>query len=243
MPTFELIMTALGVFLLPIALGMARIDGPGFYTENAHPAFIKDYLSRDRVLPGGAMLDPSGFSKADETVLTAGSAAAQNDTTIALSAAIPTDDRGAQVRIPSGTLLDFGTNVVELAADAVTGDASLTVAPLPAGGVGNGDTATYAGQGPKFVPPGTVVGRTRSEAEANAGFSPVAFTPGTSVDDDEVYLTVYPVQNAETNAEVELLRPNAGTVLVYSLIPGWADMDSAVQNWIHNNFTTTQAAD
>lgn len=242
MPTFELILTAAGLLLLPLALGFARIEGPGFWTENAHPAFIKDYLSRDRVLPGGAMLDPSGFSKADETVLTVDTGgAAGGATSIPLSAAIPTDDRGAQVRIPSGTLLDFGTEVVELAADAVTGDTALTVTALSTG-VNAGDTATYAGDGPKFVPPGTPVGRTRTEAENNAGFGPVSVSGG-SIDDDEVYLTVYPVSDALTNPEVELLRPNAGTVVVYSLLPGWADMPTAVQDWIHSNFTTTQAAD
>ena len=242
MPTLELIITAAALLAVPLFMGFARIEGPGFWTENAHPAWIKDYLSRDRVVPGGAMLDPSQFSKADETVLTVDANAGAGATSITLSSAIPTDDRGAQVRIPSGTILDFGRDMAVLTADAVTGDATLSVEALSTG-VTAGDTATYAGQGPIFVPPGTVIGRTRAEAEANTAFGPVDFTPSTSVDDDEVFLTVFPVQDAEKNAEVELLRPNSGTVIVYDLLPNWANLDPAVQDWVHNNFITTQAAD
>lgn len=244
MPTLHLLLEILTVTLGPLVFfGFARQTGPGFWEENTHPVWLKDWTSRDRQLPGGAMVDPTAFPKADQTTLTADATAAAGATAIQLAAAIPEDDRGADILIPSGTLLDFGTNVVTLSQDAQTGDTALQVEAISAGGVNAGDDAVYAGDGPIFVPPGTVVGRTRAEAEASQGFGPVDFTAGTSVDDDEVYLTLFPVQDASENPEVELLRPGAATVIVYDLLPNWATLDPVVQQWVHDNFTTTQAAD
>lgn len=93
----------------------------------------------------------STTSTADAVTATVSSAgAAANATSVPVAAL-----SGA---IPSGTLLSFDTKkFAKLTAAAAKGATSLTVEALPTA-LADGDAATYAGTGRKYLPAGTVVG-------------------------------------------------------------------------------------
>lgn len=114
--------------------------------------------------------------------------------------------------------------------------------------IGSRDTLTSGGRidasaisanaaGRKEVSAGTVVGKNRNETL----YGPVAFTADTSVDDEEVYLTAGVVLDADSNADVELLRH--GRAVYYNRLPGWDSLDAAVQAWIHANYHTMKAVE
>jgi hypothetical protein len=102
--------------------------------------------------------------------------------------------------IPSGTVLNFGTNkFARLTAAAAAGATSLTVAAIPTALVDN-DTATYAGTLTKLVPSGTFLGRSIVERDAGTGFG-----PWVTGDADE-YLLAFDVTDADVNPDCDLYR-------------------------------------
>jgi hypothetical protein len=137
--------------------------------------------------------------------------------------------------IPSGTLLDFGTNkFARLTAAAAAGAVSLTVAALPTALVDN-DTAIYPGVGIKNVPSGTLIGRTIAERDASDGFGP--WTTG----DDEVYLTAQDVTDFDKVADVELYRPLR--IVKENFLPGFASYSAGAKTAVRSRYVCTRGAD
>lgn len=81
-------------------------------------------------------------------------------------------------------------------------------AVLVSGGMLDPATFTADSDGRKFVESGTLVGRTYAERDAGAGFGPVA-VDGTSGEatDNEVYLLLHDVYDAERDASATFYRP------------------------------------
>lgn len=80
------------------------------------------------------------------------------------------------------------------------------------------DAAQFAADadGVKFVPGGTLVGRTKAERDASAGLGPV------DAADDEVYFVRYDVLNAAKNNDCECVRPRAGIAIAETFLPASA---------------------
>lgn len=90
---------------------------------------------------------------------------------------------------------------------------------LPAGG--QIDVASVpATNGIKYVPSGTVVGRTQAQIDADAPFT--YLTAGAAGPFAQVYIVVFEVENAERNADIELLRPHAGAIVKWNFLPDQA---------------------
>jgi hypothetical protein len=189
------------------------------------PAWAGDFLNREHLIPGGAKLDAAAFNAPDAVVVVVGAAGA-----LAAATAVPVDALPGP--IPSGTVLNFGTNkFARLTAAAAAGATSLTVAALPTALVDN-DTATYAGIQTKNIPSGTFIGRTFAERETGDAFGPA------DAADEEFFLTAFDVTDADNNADVELYRP--GSIVKENFLPGWATMSSALKTDLRATYTTTK---
>jgi hypothetical protein len=191
---------------------MARIvDSTNVLTP---PAWAGDYGNREHLVPGGAKLLASAFSDTDAVVVDVGAAGAA-----AAATSIPVNALSGP--IPSGTVLNFGTNkFARLTAAAAAGATSLTVAAIPTALV-DADVATYAGVGTTvLVPSGTVIGRTFAEREAGTAFGPAAAA------DDEIYLVWQDVTDVTLNNDVELYRH--GSVVKENFVPGWSALAAGV---------------
>lgn len=202
---------------------MARMEAE---TNNqTAPAWAGDFLDREHVVPGGAKADASAFNGEDAVVVTVGAAgAAVDDTTVPVDA-LP----GA---IPSGTVLDFGgKKFARLTAAAAAGAVSLTVAALATALVDN-DTATYAGVKKKFIPSGTLVGRTIAERDAGAAFGPAADA------DDEVFLIVHDVTDADKNADIDLYRDKS--IVKENYLPGISAMSATLKGKLRAKYICVQ---
>jgi len=82
--------------------------------------------------------------------------------------------------------------------------------------------------GMKFVPSGTLIGRTLAERDAGTGFGPGATT------DDEVFLLAYDVPDAISNPLGAVYRH---TCLVYeNYLPGWSGLAAALKTAIRNRY-------
>jgi hypothetical protein len=176
------------------------------------------------MLPGGIKLDAAQFLAPDAVVVTMNAsalAAATSLTVVALTGAIP-----------SGTILDFGTNKLAiLTAAAAAGDTTLTVRAIPTAMAGT-ETATYAGVEIKTVPSGTLVGRTFTERGTNTPFGPAVNT------DDEVYLLPFDVENLSNIDDAEALLPGSFPVKE-NFLPGWTDLASTLKTVIRSKYATT----
>ncbi len=264
------------------------------------PQWMGDFGDRQNLVPGGALLAASQFSRADEVTVQMSADAVRDATTLnvdALSGPVPAgtilDFRTADFTVtadgnaiatatsitvdalpgavPAGTILDFedAGKFALVTADAAAGATSLTVEALPeqiddddeatyrgqnkfavtsaaaAEGatsitvealgeqINDNETAVYEGVGLRHVPSGTIIGRTFAERAAGTGFGPVDFTASTSVDDDEVYILAFDVEDADDNPECELFRH--GGLVKENLLPDWSTLDSILQAWVRNN--------
>jgi hypothetical protein len=83
-------------------------------------------------------------------------------------------------------------------------------------------------EGKRYVAAGTLVGRTWLEADGGTGY-------GTAMDTDEqVYLTLYDVDDAAEDPHVSLYRHGC-QVRVKSL-PGWAAMAAPLKDLVRTNY-------
>jgi len=163
-------------------------------TTVARGEWRQDELGREHVTVEGGRLNAAAFPFTGQITVTTSGAALAATTMPVTALAGP---------LPNGTILDFTGigELVKLTAAAVTGATSLSVEALDAA-VEAGDTATYIPAGAKrYVPSGTLVGRTWAERDAGAGFGP--FASG----DNEVYLTNNDVSDATVDPEVSFYRP------------------------------------
>lgn len=189
------------------------------------PAWAGDFLDREHVVSGGAKVDASAFNGEDAVVVTVGAAGAAVDDTVVPVDALP----GA---IPSGTVLDFGgKKFARLTAAAAAGATALAVAALATALVDD-DTATYAGVKKKFIPSGTLVGRTIAERDAGAAFGPAADA------DDEIFLIVHDVTDADKNADIDLYRDKS--IVKENYLPGISAMSATLKGKLRAKYICVQ---
>ena len=178
------------------------------------PVWTNDFLGPEHLIQGGKAL-ASAFNAPDAVVVDVGPAgAAIGATSIPVSPALSGP-------IPSGTVLDFGTNkCARLTAAAVAGATSITVAAIPTALV-DADKATYPGIKAKSLPSGTVVGRTIAERDAGTPYGPA------DAADDETYIVAFDVSDLNRVNDIELVRHN--TVIKENFLPGWSALAAGVQ--------------
>ena len=174
------------------------------------PRWAGDYLGGDSLVPGPFKLDASQFSATDAVKVTLTANSAIDDTSLDVTALAGP--------IPAGTILDFGgKKLARTSAAAASGATTIAVDAIGTALV-TGDVAWYAGTETKYVPSGTVVGRTLTERNAGTGFGPAVNT------DDEIFLTAFDVDDVDENADCELYRHNKQ---VYENdLPGFAGLAS-----------------
>jgi hypothetical protein len=194
------------------------------------PAWAADFLSPDKLIPGGAKVVAASFNSGTPyTVTVADAAAAQGDVALGVAA--------LGVAIPAGTVLDFGVHgsgwqmLAMLSADAAAGATSLTVEPL-SGAISDTATATFYADadGRKPIASGTVLGRDWSERDGGAGFGPADTAGG----DDEIFLVAFDVTDAAVNNDVELVKP--GATIYENLLPEWSDLTSALKAQLRSTY-------
>lgn len=181
------------------------------------PAWATEPIGPQNMIPGGGQVDPTMFASSDAFTVTVTTAETASPTaTIAVE---PIDGS-----IPAGYTLNFGSGkYATLNTTAKKGATSLD-ARLASNLVGS-ESALYAGvSGKKFIPAGTLVGRTYAERDAHFRFGPYA--PG----DEEVYLLAFDTPDASINPECELLRHQ--TLVRDHLLPGWATLPPQTQTII-----------
>lgn len=197
-------------------------------TRNANtltaPRWAGDFFTPDRLLPGGARLDPVQFNAQDAVKPVVGVAGAAIGATSVPVAALTGP-------IPSGTVLDFGTTkFAVLTAAAAAGATSLTVRALVTALV-SGDTATYPGTQLVTVVSGTLVGRTYAERDANTPFGVAADA------DDEFYLVAFDVTDVVNNPDCELYRH--GGVVKETFLPVFSALSATQKSKIRTLYECT----
>jgi hypothetical protein len=207
---------------------MARVT----ITDNTltAPAWAADFLSPDKLIPGGAKVLASAIASGTPYTITVDDAtAAQGDVALGVEA-LP-------VAIAAGTVLDFGEHasgwqmLAMVGADAAAAATSLTVEPL-SGAIEDDATATHYddADGLKPIAAGTVLGRTYAERDAGTGLAPA----DTTGNDDEIYLVAFDVTDAATNNDVELVKP--GATIYENLLPEWSSLTAALKAQLRSTY-------
>lgn len=165
--------------------------------ELSAPGWMGDFMSPDRLIPAGARLDAAQFFVEDSVLVKLSAAAAADDVAIVFDTLTGP--------IPSGTLLYFGESkeFARTTAAAAAGATTVAVEALPSG-LEDNDEARYSGTGTtlKFVPSGTLIGRTIAERDANSPWGPA------DAADAEYFLTAHDVQDVDIQPDVALYRHN-----------------------------------
>jgi hypothetical protein len=201
-------------------------------TRNANeltsPRWAGDFISPERLVPGGARLDPAQFHGQDAVSAVVGAAGALAGATSVPVAALTGP-------IPNGTVLDFGgAKFAVLTAAAAAGAVALTVRALPTALV-SGDTALYEGTQLNTVVSGTLIGRTITERDANTGYGPAADA------DDEIFLVAFDVVDVSNNPDVELYRP--GSMVYENFLPVFSALSSALKAKIRSLYVSSIGRD
>ena len=106
---------------------------------------------------------------------------------------------------------------------------------LLAGGVKVTATAFAANAaGKRYVPAGTLIGRTFVERAADTPFGVAADT------DDEVFIVAYDVYDLAEINDADVLRH--GTLIKENLLPGFAGISVALKAKVRANYQTTTGA-
>jgi hypothetical protein len=216
--------TAAALLLVGMAIGVDSTH----WSQTNDPVWIGDDLNREHVMPGGAFVDADAVETIAGVDVTVATDAAAGDTSVDIEPLDPEiDNEAGRPLIPAGTTLRFASGeFATLSAAAYSGDGTLEVEALD-NPVSSGNTATHNHLGRIQISAGTPLGRTQSEMENDA-----AFTPADPANDDEIYLTVYSKFDLRDDPGVELLRP--GTLIYYNHLPGWdgfsADLQSALRD-------------
>lgn len=99
---------------------------------------------------------------------------------------------------------------------------------IPAGGRMDPAAITADSAGKKFLPSGTLVGRTFAERDAKTPYG--LWASG----DDEAYLVAFDVPDLNRVDEIELVRHNA--VVKENYLPGWAGLAAGVKAQIRATY-------
>ncbi|RYX83963.1 hypothetical protein EON83_12560 [bacterium] len=207
------------------------------FTTNSRPGWIGDFLNRDAVLAGGAKIDASLFKSADAVKVVVGAIAAQGATSVTVAA--------LSKPLPSGTVLDFGTNkFARLTAAAAKGATTLAVTALVTALAVN-DTAYYNIPGePKRIASGTLVGATNAEIDAATVVTngvPAGLKWGPAADaDDVVYLIIYDIIDADKNNNAEFYRH--GRIVKINNLPGFSGLSTTLKAKVRDSYECTIGA-
>lgn len=190
-----------------------------------------DFIGADTILPIPGKIDVPAFdAEGSVQVVVSGAGAAQGATAIPVTGTLS----GA---IPAGTVLRFSADEFATVngAGGVAGGNSVPVEAL-VNALEAADTATYPGtSGRKYIPSGTVFGRTFAERDANAPWGPAADT------DDEVYIGTREIYDARQMSDMEFYRP--GKVVKENYLPNWANLSAAIKAKIRSVYVTTKGVD
>jgi hypothetical protein len=202
------------------------------YTRNSTaPRWAGDFIGADTILPIPGKIDVATIdAEGSVKVTVSGAGAAQNATSIPTGAALT----GA---IPAGAVLRFSSDEFAAVngAGGVAGQSSVPVEAL-VNALEAADTATYPGtSGRKYVPSGTVFGRTFAERDANAPWGLAADA------DDEVYIGIREIYDATKQTDMEFYRP--GKVVKENYLPNWANLSAAIKAKIRATYVTTKGVD
>jgi len=202
------------------------------YTRNStSPRWAGDFIGADTILPIPGKIDPASFdAEGSVTFVVSGAGAAQNATSIPIVGTLS----GA---IPAGTVLRFSSDEFATVngAGGVAGGNSVPVEAL-VNALESGDTATYPGTtGRKYIPSGTVFGRTFAERDANAPWGKAADA------DDEVYIGTREIYDANKMTDMEFYRP--GKVVKENYLPGFSALSAAIKAKIRSTYVTTKGVD
>ena len=193
--------------------------------EKTGPKWLADVLDPNvNMVRAPAKLNAAGFEDYESVLVKLSAAALADATSLAVDAL-----SGA---IPSGTMLYCGESkeFALTTAAAAAGAEEITVQALPSA-LEDNDEAYYRPKAPrKMIPSGTLVGRTVAERAAGTGYG-----PATVASDDEIYLTIFDVEDAADNADVELLKH--GCTVKENYLPNWDNLGSTVQAKIRALYT------
>lgn len=188
----------------------------------SHSSFAAEQLTPEKLVNGGAKMDPTIAPIPDAQTLTAASAVASaGAATITLAAAL-------LHTIPLGTVLVFNGDNFTLTKQALAG--SKTIEGTAAAAIAVDETASYAGRRrDRPFEGGQLLGRTFAERTAGT-----AYGVADVANDDEIYLTAFDVADASIKNDVTLIRH--GTLIYEDKLPGWSGLAAATQAWIRDNY-------
>lgn len=177
------------------------------------PRWCARFLGPENLHRAPAKVDASQFNAQDAVVVDLSAGASAGAVSISFVA--------LDGPIPAGSLIDFGTTKLAITtAAAPAGATSVAVRALPTALLTT-DMGTYRGVGTVAIPSGTYLGRTFAERDAGTGYGPAADT------DDERFLSAWPITNARTNPDVELVRH--GVEIRTNFLPEYDTLASAVK--------------
>lgn len=109
---------------------------------------------------------------------------------------------------------------------------------LPGGAHLNAADAGFVADadGKKYIPSGTIIGRTRAERDAGTGFGPAADA------DEEFGIVMFDVDDALHLPDCDIYRPGAGLVVYSTFLPVWGTLSAAVQAAIRDRYNVQTLA-
>lgn len=195
--------------------------------ELTAPRWAGDFMAPERLLPGGARLDPAQFFGTDSVLVTINDADVNATETTITILALPGP-------IPADTVLEFADGFAKTSAAHAAGVTTLNVDALPQD-LANAGTARYAGTLLDTVPSGTVVGRTFAERDADTPFGAVADG------DEEVYLVAFDIVNVQDNPDVDLYRH--GGVVYENYLPVWTALSATIKAKLRAQYECSKGRD
>lgn len=185
-----------------------KLTGPSI----GPPRWAADFRGRDHLIPGPSKVDAAQFPTNDAVTVTLTADAAAGDAVIVVTALTG--------GIKAGTVLYFGgAKIAILSEDAAAAETNLIVLPL-GNPILTGDSTFVDGKGKKFIPSGTVVGRSLAERIAGTPYGVPADT------DDDIKILAFDIADASVLDDAELYRP--GSVVKENYLPNFGDLSAAV---------------
>lgn len=191
------------------------------------PRWAGDFMSPERLIPGGARLDAAQFHGNDSFLVTINDADVNAGETSFVIVALP----GA---LPADTILEFPDGFAKTSADHAAGVTTLNVDALFVD-MANAGTAQYEGTELETVVSGTLIGRTIAERDANTGYGPAADA------DDEIHLVAFDVVDVTNNPDVDLYRH--GGVVYENYLPVFSALSSALKAKIRSLYESSIGRD
>jgi hypothetical protein len=199
------------------------MDAITFQTNQiTNPVWAADYLSRDHLIPAPVPIDAAQFVSANGTRVTLTANAAQNATSLTVTALTNA--------VPANTVLRFAAGKYAYTTSvAAKGATTVAVEALPVA-LTSGDSAAYTGTGKKIVESGIYVGRTFTERAAGTAFGPAVDT------DDERFLLAFDIPDADAHPFGVAVRH--GSVVKENFLPGFSTLSNAIKAVLRADYQT-----